>query len=64
MGGHLGNAMDDVRLQQLLQEAEEHLRARSCRQRYERAVVRLPDSRRGIWSVSYTHLTLPTICSV
>ena len=41
MGGHLGNAMDDVRLQQLLQEAEEHLRARSCRQRYERAVVRL-----------------------
>ena len=49
MGGHLGNVMDDVRLQQLLQEAEEHLRARSCRQRYERAVVRLPDSRRGIW---------------
>ena len=43
--------MDDVRLQQLLQEAEEHLRARSCRQRYERAVVR---------PVSYTHLTLPT----
>ena len=39
MGKHLGNAMDDVRLQQLLQEAEEHLRARSCRQRYERAVV-------------------------
>ena len=49
MGGHQGNAMDDVRLQQLLQEAGEHLRARSCRQRYERAVVRLPDSRRGIW---------------
>ncbi len=49
MGGYRGNAMDDVRLQQLLQEAEEHLRARSCRQRYERAVVRLPDSRRGIW---------------
>ena len=49
MGGHQGNAMDDVRLQQLLQEAEEHLRALSCRQRYERAVIRLPDSRRGIW---------------
>ena len=49
MGGHQGNPMDDVRLQKLLQEAEEHLRARSCRQRYERAVVRLPDSRRGIW---------------
>ena len=31
MGGHQDNAMDDVRLQQLLQEAEEHLRARSCR---------------------------------
>ena len=43
--------MDDVRLQQLLQEAEEHLRARSCRQRYERAVVRLPDSRRASGSV-------------
>ena len=49
MGGHQGNGMDEVRLQQLLQEAEDHLRARSCRQRYERAVVRLPDSRRGIW---------------
>jgi len=49
MGRHQGKGMDDVRLQQLLQEAEEHLRARSCRQRYERAVVRLPDSRRGIW---------------
>ena len=49
MGGHQGNAMDDVRLQQLLQEAEDLLRSRSCRQRYERAAVRLPDSRRGIW---------------
>jgi len=49
MGGHQGNAMDDVRLQMLLKEAEEHLRARSCRQRYESAVIRLPDSRRGIW---------------
>ena len=41
--------MDDVKLQQLLQEAEDHLRQRDCRQRYERAVTRLPDSRRGIW---------------
>ena len=49
MGWHQGNSMDDVRLQMLLQEAEDHLRSRSCRQRYERAVVRLPDSRRGIW---------------
>ena len=49
MGQYHSNAMDDVRLQQLLREAEEHLRSRSCRQRYERAVVRLPDSRRGIW---------------
>ena len=49
MGAYHSNAMDDVRMQKLLQEAEEHLRARSCRQRYERAVVRLPDSRRGIW---------------
>ena len=49
MGVHQGNSMDDVRLQLLLQEAEDHLRSRSCRQRYERAVVRLPDSRRGIW---------------
>ncbi|AII49212.1 hypothetical protein KR52_08655 [Synechococcus sp. KORDI-52] len=49
MGWHQGNSMDDVRLQRLLQEAEDHLRSRSCRQRYERAVVRLPDSRRGIW---------------
>ena len=49
MGGHQGNSMDDVRLLLLLQEAEDHLRSRSCRQRYERAVVRLPDSRRGIW---------------
>ena len=64
MGGHLGNAMDDVRLQQLLQEAEEHLRARSCRQRYERAVVRLPDSRRGIRfgddKLSLIHISEPT----
>lgn len=41
--------MDDKRLQLLLQEAEDHLRQRDCRARYERAVTRLPDSRRGIW---------------
>ena len=49
MDGHQGNSMDHVRLELLLQEAEDHLRSRSCRKRYERAVVRLPDSRRGIW---------------
>ena len=41
--------MSEARIAQLLQEAEEHLRQRNCRQRYERAVERLPDSRRGIW---------------
>jgi hypothetical protein len=39
--------MSDQELEVLLQEAEEHLRQRDCRSRYERAVVRLPDSRRG-----------------
>ena len=41
--------MSEARIAQLLQEAEEHLRQRNCRQRYERAVERLPDSRRRIW---------------
>ena len=41
--------MSEARIAQLLQEAEEYLRQRNCRQRYERAVARLPDSRRGIW---------------
>jgi hypothetical protein len=41
--------MSEARIAQLLQEAEEYLRQRNCRQRYERAVERLPDSRRGIW---------------
>ena len=43
-----GASMEDVRIAQLLQEAEEHLRQRNCRARYERAVSRLPDSRRNI----------------
>ncbi|QNI58911.1 hypothetical protein SynBIOSU31_02045 [Synechococcus sp. BIOS-U3-1] len=41
--------MTDRRLTILLQEAEEHLLRQSCRSRYERSVVRLPDSRRNIW---------------
>ena len=40
--------MDDNKLKLLLQDAEEHLQRRSCRARYEAAVVRLPDSRRNI----------------
>ena len=43
-----GYSMEDVRIQQLLQDAEDHLRQRDCRARYERAVAQLPDSRRGI----------------
>ena len=39
--------MSEKELEVLLQEAEEHLRQRDCRSRYERAVIRLPDSRRG-----------------
>ncbi len=41
--------MTDQRLAQLLQEAEDHLKKRSCRSRYESSVIRLPDSRRNIW---------------
>ena len=41
--------MTDQRLEQLLQEAAEHLKRRSCRSRYESSVIRLPDSRRNIW---------------
>ena len=40
--------MDDNKLKLLLQDAEEHLQRRSCRARYEAAIVRLPDSRRNI----------------
>ena len=40
--------LDDIKIAQLLQEAEDHLRQRTCRQRYEDAVFRLPDSRRNI----------------
>lgn len=40
--------MEDVLIQQLLQDAEDHLRQRDCRARYECAVAQLPDSRRGI----------------
>ena len=39
--------MPEQELEVLLQEAEEHLRQRDCRSRYERAEVRLPDSRGG-----------------
>ena len=41
--------MLDQKLERLFQDAEEHLRNQSCRSRYERSVIRLPDSRRGIW---------------
>ena len=41
--------MDDVRLQLLLQEAEEHLRSRSCRQRCEQGCCSFARRRRGIW---------------
>ena len=41
--------MTDQRIEQLLQEAENHLKKQSCRARYERSVIRLPDSRRNIW---------------
>ena len=40
--------MDDKRLQLLLQDAEDHLRQMTCRQRYERATNRIPDARRNI----------------
>jgi hypothetical protein len=40
-------AMSDKDLELLLQEAQKHLRESDCRTRYERAVNRLPDSRRG-----------------
>lgn len=40
--------MTDEQLMLLLQQGEEHLRNQSCRLRYERSVVRLPDSRQGI----------------
>lgn len=40
-------SMSDKELELLLQEAEKHLRQTDCRSRYERAVNRLPDSRRG-----------------
>ena len=40
--------MEDARIAQLLQEAEDHLRQRDCRARYERAASQLPDSRRNI----------------
>ena len=40
-------SMSDKQLELLLQEAEKHLRQTDCRSRYERAVNRLPDSRRG-----------------
>ena len=40
---------EDQRIDQLLRDAEQHMRQRNCRQRYERAIERLPDSRRGIW---------------
>jgi len=40
--------MTDQRIEQLLQEAENHLKKQSCRARYERSVIRLPDSRRNI----------------
>jgi hypothetical protein len=43
------NRMLDQKLERLFQDAEEHLRNQSCRSRYERSVIRLPDSRRGIW---------------
>ena len=46
--GHHWVFMDDNKLKLLLQDAEEHLRQRSCRARYEAAAVRLPDSRRNI----------------
>ena len=39
--------MSEKELDALLQEAEEHLRQRDCRSRYEKAVARLPDSRSG-----------------
>ena len=40
--------MDDLNLKLLLQDAEDHMRRLSCRQRYEQATSRLPDSRRNI----------------
>lgn len=40
--------MDDLKLKLLLQDAEDHMRRLSCRQRYEQATSRLPDSRRNI----------------
>ena len=46
--GHRLSDLDDIKLAQLLQEAEDHLRQRTCRQRYEAAVFKLPDSRRNI----------------
>ena len=42
-------SMDDLKLKLLLQDAEDHMRRLSCRQRYEQATSRLPDSRRNIW---------------
>lgn len=41
-------SMDDLKLKLLLQAAEDHMRRLSCRQRYEQATSRLPDSRRNI----------------
>ena len=41
-------SMDDLKLKFLLQDAEDHMRRLSCRQRYEQATSRLPDSRRNI----------------
>lgn len=41
-------SMDDLNLKLLLQDAEDHMRRLSCRQRYEQATSRLPDSRRNI----------------
>lgn len=40
--------MTDTRLAVLLQDAEMHMRQMTCRERYERATSRLPDSRRNI----------------
>ena len=41
-------SLDDLKLKLLLQDAEDHMRRLSCRQRYEHATSRLPDSRRNI----------------
>ena len=48
MGSHLLVLSMDDQLKFLLQAAEDHMRRLSCRQRYEQATSRLPDSRRNI----------------